>query len=338
MDASQRNIAQRYCINATTLSLPASRPSWFTAQLDEIIKESAGDNRFFQLPSFYNAASIGIFSDYGGSHAKSRFDTYAFLFADFNGLSAFDQKVKALRTAKNLLPTREISFKELHQGSVKAVVPDLLRAADMIPGLLFTLAVEKTVDSIISGEPNIAKTLQSELRLHGFQSWQKPKEVERLLRIVHSVAYWLSLMARPGMKTFWMSDHDSIHGSSNFPSEFDSFYARTLVRFGVPLPEIIGTAKPFAVEREQPVFHEAISITDLVAGAISACFTEKRGVQQSVKHHESIGDIVTLLGHQSPFLKKVTYVIQRRGDDVVSGLASVTSTTRSTDGYIVFDC
>jgi hypothetical protein len=338
MNASQIEDAQRYCVDAAKLPLTSSRPSWFTAQLDEIIRGTGRDGRVFQVPSFYKSDAIGIFSDYGGSHKGSRFDTYTFLFADFGALSTFDQRVKAIRVAKNLRPTGEIAFKCLREGSVSDAVPDLLRAADMIPGLLFTLAVEKSVGSVVSDDPQIEKNLQAQLRNNGFHSWQKAGELERLVRIVHSVAYWLSLLGRPDMKTFWMSDHDSIHGSANYPHEFQNFYALTLEQFGVPIPSIIGTAKPFAVERDQPVFHEATSITDLVAGAVSAYLTETRDISQSEKRHESIADILTLLGHQSPFLKKVTYVIQQEKGQIVAGLATVTSTSRSRDGYIAFDC
>jgi len=51
-----------------------------------------------------------------------------------------------------------------------------------------------------------------------------------------------------------------------------------------------------------------------------------------------IADILTFLGHQSPFLKKLTFVIQKQPDgEVATGLATVTSTTRPTDGYFAVE-
>jgi hypothetical protein len=95
-----------------------------------------------------------------------------------------------------------------------------------------------------------------------------------------------------------------------------------------PLP------REWEVDAEQPYLHEAVSITDLVAGAVSAYLTELRGVSQSERRHLVIADILTLLGHQSPFLKKLTFVIQQQADGTIAtGLMTVNSTTRSTEGY-----
>jgi hypothetical protein len=39
---------------------------------------------------------------------------------------------------------------------------------------------------------------------------REPREVEKLLRIVHMVAYLIALLGVDGQKIFWMSDHDAI--------------------------------------------------------------------------------------------------------------------------------
>jgi hypothetical protein len=132
-DYMQLEIARRYCMNGADLSLPESRPSWFTARLDETIRQFRRDGEYLQLPSFYGAEAIGIFSDYGGAHAKSRFETYTLLFADHGALEVFDERVKAIRDSTRLPRTREISFEALREGNVVAVVPKVLRAADTIP-------------------------------------------------------------------------------------------------------------------------------------------------------------------------------------------------------------
>lgn len=62
--------------------------------------------------------------------------------------------------------------------------------------------------------------------------------------------------------------------------------------------------------------------------------TEQRGVPQSERRHPMIADILTFLGHQSPFVRKLTFVIQKQpAGEVATGLATVRSTTRPTDGY-----
>lgn len=327
-------VAHLYCINGAALPLPDSRPSWFTARLDDSIRQLGREGQYLQLPSFFGAETIGIFSDYGGSHATSRFETYTFLFADHGGLEVFDERVKAARDRTGLPRTREISFKALREGNVVAVLPDVLRAADVIPGLLFTLAVEKSIGSIFSGSPNARADIQQQLRTAGLQSWTSHRDAERLGRVLHSVAYWLSLLGRPGLKTLWMSDNDAIHGRSEFPEDFENAYLRVLPLFNVPAFSMLGIAKSFKVEDEQPYLHEAVSVSDLVAGAVAAYLTELRGVPQSERRAPDIADILTFLGHQSPFLKKLTYVIQKLPDGTeATGFMRVTSTSRSTEGY-----
>lgn len=338
MNSAQMEIARQHCVNGAEFSLPPSRPSWFTARLDEVIKDHRRDGRYLQMPSFHGAEAIGIFSDYGGAHPESLFDTYTFLFADYGALGMFNDSVKAIRDSKRLPRRREIAFKALREGSVAAAVPEVLRAVDMVPGLLFTLAVEKSVGSILSGDPNTAIGIQDQLRRAGFQSWTNRQDAERLIRILHSVAYWLSLLGRDGMKTLWMSDNDAIHGRSEFSTDFQNAYTRTLPLFNAPDFSIVGMARSFEVDTEQPALHEAVSVSDLVAGAVCAQMTEQRGVPQSERRHAVIADILTFLGHQSPFLKKLTFVIQKRPDgEIETGLFTVTSTTRPTDGYFAVE-
>jgi hypothetical protein len=327
-------VARRYCVNGAELRLPtAPRPSWFTGVLDETIRSYAREHRFLQMPSFYGTNAIGVFSDYGGSHGESRFDTYTFLFADYGALGTFDERVKAVRDRFHLPRTREIAFKALREGAIAAAVPEVLHAADNLPGLLFTLAVEKSVQSVLAPDP---KVVRDQLRQAGFQSWDAPKDAERVFRVFHSVVYWLSLLGRPGMKTLWMTDRDNIHGRSDFADEFSKLYVNMFPQFEAPEFSIVGIAKSFEVDEEQPVLHEAVSISDLVAGAMSAYLTEKRGgVVPGERRHPIIGDILTFLGHQSPFLKKLTFVVQQQpSGEPGYGEATVVSTKRSTDGYL----
>src|SRR5262245_23486346 len=153
------------------------------------------------MPSFYAAAALGVFSDYGGDHREAPVQTYSFLIADYGALGPFDESVKEIRARWNLPVAREVAFKELRQASMAKALPDFLRAADLLPGLLFTLVVDKKVPSVISSDPKTREAIRGQLAALGFQSWHSAEDAERLIRVLHSVCYWLCLLGRDGMKT-----------------------------------------------------------------------------------------------------------------------------------------
>ena len=327
-------MTMKYCVNGANFSLPDTRPSWFTAQLDDVIRSYNRDARFLQMPSFQGADAIGVFSDYAGTHKQAKVQTYSFLFVDFGALGTFDERVKEIRAHANLPITREIAFKELRSGSVVSALPHLLRAADQLPGLLFTLVVDKDVPSIIGSDPKTPKFIRAQLKALGFHSWQSDEEAERLIRVLHSVCYWLCMLGRDGMKTLWMTDNDSILGRSDYPEEFPMAYAGAIGLFDPPDFSILGTAKSFEVAAQQPYPHEAVSIADLVAGALCAYFSDVEIGNFHKKRHPAIGEILTFLMHQSVFLKKLTFVARRMPNNTVDfGLASVDRTACSIEGY-----
>lgn len=327
-------VAKLYCADATAFSLPDTRPSWFTAEIDRIVRQHAAENRGIQMPSFWGAKQIGIFSDYSGDDPKSKVNTYTFLFVDFGALGTFDQRVKEIRQECGITATREIKFEQLRSGDMKRALPLILRAADQIPGLLFTLVVDKRVPSVIGIDENIDAALRAHLTGLGFRSWDSKGQPERLARVLHSVCYWLALLGREGMKTLWMTDNDSIVGKSSFAGEFSGVYAGALSVFNAPEFEIIGTAKSFTVENTQPYPHELVSVADLVAGALAAYFTDREGGSLHEKKRQQIGEILTFLRHQAVFLKKFTIAVQPSADGLPTcGVVSVARTTCSTEGY-----
>lgn len=94
---------------------------------------------------------------------------------------------------------------------MRRALPDYLKAADyLLHGFLLTIVVDKKLTTLFG--PNEKGTL-SELttvpEAAGLGSW-KPDSAEKLLRVVHSVAFLVGLLAESGQKIFWMSDNDTI--------------------------------------------------------------------------------------------------------------------------------
>jgi len=329
----QRTIAESLLLqpDAWTARL-RTRPFWFMACLDQVIEGGSRDIRL-QLPAFPSTKDVAVFSDYGGDHSESPVRTYSFLIVDFGALDSFGASMRQIRSDYKL-GIREIGFKELNSTAISSAVPKIMRAADRLPGLLFTLVVNKRYKTILGDDQALADAKQA-FRDGNIQSWKRPGDTEDVMRKVLTVSYWLSMLARSGMGVFWMTDNDNIVASEAVIEDLRKLLAGGLNATGAPEFRLIGLAKEFQREGEQPYFNDALAIADLTAGSIAAAYTDKMSPAfHSVKKIPAIADVLTLHAHQGVFLKKLTVEIEL--DDAEKGHASVfwiESTTRSSEGY-----
>ncbi len=304
-----------YCQDGGQFLLPKTRPSSFTRMIDAHFRAEAAANRVVQMPSFFGAQSIGVFSDYAGDHGN--FSTYTFLFANLGALSSFRESVIKARHVHGLHAKKEIAFKSLQNGPMRRVLPDFLKAADQVPGLLFTLVADNQIESVVDVEAKTAEEATAQLSHFGFRSWLKPKQRERLARILHCVSYWLSLFGRKDMKVFWQTDNDSIFGPTSNVQEFREVYGRALSLFNCPEFEVAGFARSFDSEPDRLFSQDALSVADLVAGAMAAYLSDSRAEAKHASKHKEVGQILSLLDHQGVFLKKLNLILERCPDGSV---------------------
>ena len=113
--------------------------------------------------------TVGIFSDYGGEDKSSNYLTYSFLMCAWGSLDMFRGKMKQLR-ADCGLGDKEIEFKDFGMGVVRKALPlylDLLNG--YVPGLLFTVLVEKRVLSVFGPQDrSTGGALSKRLEEQGF--------------------------------------------------------------------------------------------------------------------------------------------------------------------------
>jgi hypothetical protein len=312
-----------------------TRLSWFMTCIDQALTNDARREQI-QLPAFPFANDLAIFSDYGGDHRESPVLTYSFLVVDFGALSEFEETMKQIRHEHGL-GHREISFKELNSTAIRAAVPRIMRAADRLPGLLFTLVVSKKYKTILGNDQALV-VARSQLDAAGIHSWKHSKELEGVLRKVHTVAYWLSMLARDGMGVFWMTDNDNIVANEACVNDLRALLAGTLGTIGAPHFRLVGFAKQFPRADGQPYLNDAVAIADLTAGAIAASYTEMRlrDVHNS-KKTPAIADVLTLHAHQGVFLKKLTVAIDCDADGTQQANTFwIEETKRSRDGYLSY--
>jgi hypothetical protein len=308
----------------------------FAAAYDDVIAKCLADPRF-QLPAFPGTQNIGVFSDYGGEHAESPVLTYSFLIVDYGWLEGFGQAMDRIRSEHGL-GSREISFKELGSGAITAAVPKIVREADMLPGLLFTLVVNKRLKSIIGADEALADA-RLQLDRANITSWQKPRELEGAVRKVHTVAYWLAMLAREGMGVLWMTDRDNFVCNPAAVNDVRKLLPGALDSVQAPKFRLIGFAQEFKKEATQPYLNDCLAIADLCAGSIAAACTEMvTASPHSEKKIAAISDVLALHAHQGVFLKKLIIDIDAAEDgQLATNVLWIENKTRPRDGYFPYE-
>ena len=253
--------------------------------LETLLQERIAKRRLVlpNLTAFSNDA-LGVFSDYSGESHSAHYITYSVLVCGYRYTSVFSGNMKLVRERYRLNDS-EIAFKEFRRGQIRASLGDYLDAANWLPGFLATMAVDKRISTLF-GPPNdqsVSEVLVKLLDDVGFGR-RKSREVEKLLRIVHMVAYLVALLGVDGQKIFWMSDHDAVCANPKQHESMMGLLQKVLPiysRSGVTFP-LLGGALPFNPRSVE--MNDLLSLPDVVAGSVGHYLT--KGVA------ERKGDIV----------------------------------------------
>jgi hypothetical protein len=230
---------------------------------------------YFKLPELKTMGNqtTSIFSDYGGEHKSSKYNSYSFLFCGWDHSWAAGEEFEKIRLKYGLNKT-ELSFKDLRYGPANRALDDYLKTLNTyVYGFSFTLLVEKNIDQLFFGGSN--KHLLKKIEEHGLGKWKK-KNGEKLMRILHIISYVLPLIADSNQKIFWMTDDDSIAANEEMSSNAFQLLEAVLKIYTDNKYQLIEGAKPF---KERDVYTmDLLSMTDLVAGSVEQYFTtEKNG-------------------------------------------------------------
>jgi hypothetical protein len=179
----------------------------------EYILTRLKDQKELCLPNLHDQTEgVGVFSDYGGNCKGSLYDTYSFLICGLDHLSRFNSEMESIRQTHGLnAPFKEIEFVRLDYGPLARALDDYLIALNnFVPGLLFTLVVEKGISSLLWEDNKKTQAMLANLLAErNFGAWKKPV-AEKLLRITHTIAYFVALLSKDGQTVFWMTDRDEI--------------------------------------------------------------------------------------------------------------------------------
>jgi hypothetical protein len=218
------------------------------------------------LPDVRGGPFLLLASDYGGQHKASRFETYSYVLVDWIYMRLWEKMRRDVRD-QHLSDGRRMAFKDLHDGKRQRALAPFLRAANTLPGILFTVAVNKTVRPTFSGLDEFAQTLS--------HAWSR-SSLERLALISGIASVLIAGLAddaKPGQQTIWVTDEDEILPSKQRAA--DTLQALAAVMSTI-LPGNIGdlTFSSTARDDGSRSLEDIAAIADLASGALAEVVTQ----------------------------------------------------------------
>lgn len=267
-----------------------------------------------ELPDFSADDGLFIMSDFGGEHKGSDFSTYAFLIISADKRFVFERYIKELRGKHSLNePFKELNYKDLRYGPIKRALSEYLDLVDKyIHGALVTVSIDRSIETVFGLDAKAShKQLVEQLSNHGFSGW-KGKDAEKLLRVLHPLCMFLSLLGHQGQKTLWLCDNDAINEDGNERSFEDTqkIYGNILKMYCDYEFEILGFAKPF---KDDPLTSDLLSVTDFAAGTIQDIL-QSHVKKKDYKGNDSKIKLVKWMAKESRFLTKINLVITKQDD------------------------
>lgn len=179
----------------------------------------------------------------------------------------------------------------------------------MVPGLLFSVIVEKGSDSIfVSEKKEVIKILKD----NNLGEW-KPSVVEKLLRICNISAYLVSLLIATSQKVFWMTDNDAIAANKNLATAWLTIFNQLLSILSRHELSNVEGAVPF--KERNLLTLDLLSSADVVAGSLEHYFTRLSGGFEDFK--EEANKVLEWLCYDGLLLKKQNIRIVRSESGIV---------------------
>jgi hypothetical protein len=274
------------------------------------------------LTDLRGTPTVFVASDYGGMHAGASYQSMSFVFVNPENLLAWDTTRCSLRDRLRL-GSRRMSYKALNDGRRRRALSPFLEAANLIPGILVSVLIDRGVQTVFErGTPNGLVAIRSEL----FPDWNAAV-VERALRVVHLVSFFLAGLTAPGQDVLWITDEDDIVANEARLRQLVSVFARISSHYLThSLRHLrIGTSRSDTGRRD---LEDLLAIADLSAGSLQEG-VKKQGVPTGEFWLPSPTDlpaktrsILDWFADGTTLLKRLVYVLDETPD---SGKLRITS-------------
>jgi hypothetical protein len=256
--------------------------------------------------------------DFGGSHKSSQYDSFAFLAGCIGESGDWDEMRRAVRN-KFLSDGRRMSFKRLGDTlRARSLVP-FLRAADLYPGVLVTILVDKKIKTLIGDHRNpdfFPELIVAE------KGWTK-KGFHRLCLIASVGALLVAGLSEPSQDTLWVTDQDDIAANS-YKHDHAGWVIWHHIRTYDPKKQGEVVFITTEGDNEERRLEDVVAIADLAAGALAQAMSLAKdkgripGSQIAVDLSEEVPEksaiILAWLGGQGFPLRRVSLVIEPTED------------------------
>jgi len=211
---------------------------------------------------------VQLFSDYGGTHKGSMYETTAILYMDAN--NSMPWQIERHQVRQRYLPDgRRLSFKGLNDIKKQQALIPFLEAADAIQGVLLVVAAHKSVKNLC---------WSNELR----QDWPDARQLrhkwsartfERALFVSHLTALMVGGLSTPEQEIYWFSDEDELFANPNAAYDVGNLFAMFSSRYVThQLKQLrVGTS---AIDEGDRYEEDHIAVADLAAGAAADMLTD----------------------------------------------------------------
>jgi hypothetical protein len=269
-------------------------------------RDAAGKLLLPDLSALANR-TIGIFSDYSGD-TRASYYTYTFLICSWGSLDVFKREMKRVRKEFSL-GDKEIEFKDFGMGEIQRALPSYLETLNgYVPGLLFTLVVDKRLKSLFgSSHKSTPEALAQMLEERGFGK-RRPHVAEKVMRVVHTAAFLTALLGHERQQIFWMSDHDAVCPNPEMHDRMLWLYHNILTLYTAKTFGRIGGGRPF--DKRSTEFLDLLSAADIAAGAVGQYFTGRDAVgEENVCVKPGAEKVLQWFGVDALALKKMCVMI-----------------------------
>lgn len=210
-----------------------------------------------------------IGSDYAGQHPRHLYESLALLFANTADLGGWVSQTGLVRR-RHLRDRRRFAFSKLGDKRRRRALGPFLGAANAVPGLLVAILISKRVGSLFRRDDEAPPP-----DLEDYGHWDRTV-LERVLRIVHFVGFFLAGLSSPGQNVVWITDEDDVAANADRLRELTNLVAGVSAAY---LDHKLGHLRVGTTAIDPgPVAEDFVAIADLTAGALTEYFTHCGGI------------------------------------------------------------
>jgi hypothetical protein len=215
------------------------------------------------LPNLRSASTLLLGSDYSGESPDSPYLVFSFLLTSLESWEEWEPKRLQVRNA-HLSDSRRMSFKRLTNGQRRRALTPLLKAANDLDGLSFSVAMSKQCDSVFAASPPLDL---SNPEFEAYRKW-KPAVLDKAFLVLHIIGILLGGLAGPAQNVFWFTDEDSIAANDDRICELTRLFSWITSQYlEFDLGHVrCGTSRCDDGSRQ---IEDFLAIPDMIAGALA---------------------------------------------------------------------